>query len=137
MISKTSDADQSTARGSRGNGQVPDVSDSTVKDLVKVFKLLSDETRLRILLYLMRQKELHVRALCEILGQSQPAVSHHLALLRVSGLIESRREGKHNFYCVRTDHFGDLLLSLFSAAGEVPRNKKYRFHDFTLTYSGE
>ena len=56
MISKTSDADQSTARGSRDNGQVPDVSDSTVKDLVKVFKLLSDETRLRILLYLIAKK---------------------------------------------------------------------------------
>src|SRR5688572_24640322 len=76
------------------------VSDSAVKDLVKVFKLLSDETRLRILLYLTRQDELHVRALCDILGQSQPAVSHHLALLRVAGLIESRREGKHNFYRV-------------------------------------
>ena len=63
-------------------------------------------------------------------------MSHHLALLRVSGLIESRREGKHNFYSVRTDHFGELLLSLFSAAGETPRNKKYRFHDFTLAYSG-
>jgi ArsR family transcriptional regulator len=63
-------------------------------------------------------------------------VSHHLALLRVSGLIESRREGKHNFYSVRTDHFGELLLSLFSAAGEVPRNKKYKFHDFILAYNG-
>ena len=55
---------------------------------------------------------------------------------QVSGLIESRREGKHNFYSVRTDHFGDLLLSLFTAAGEEPKNKKYRFHDFSLTYSG-
>jgi ArsR family transcriptional regulator len=63
-------------------------------------------------------------------------VSHHLALLRVSGLIESRREGKHNFYRVRTDHFGELLLSLFSAAGETPKNKKYKFQDFILSYSG-
>ena len=90
--------------------------------------------RLRILFYLAlsENRELHVTHLCQRLGQSQPAVSHHLALLRVSGLIESRREGKHNFYSVRTDHFGELLLSLFSAAGEVPRNKKYKFHDFIL-----
>ena len=68
----------------------------------QVFKLLSDETRLRILFYLALSPdgELHVTDLCNRLGQSQPAVSHHLALLRVSGLIESRREGKHNFYCV-------------------------------------
>ena len=94
---------------------------------------------MRILFYLALSPngELHVTDLCQRLGQSQPAVSHHLALLRVSGLIESRREGKHNFYCVRTDHFGELLLSLFSAAGEAPRNKKYRFHDFVLSYSGE
>ena len=136
-------ARKETKRTSETNGQVatmgPEVSDQSVRELAQVFKLLSDETRLRILFYLALspQGELHVTDLCQRLGQSQPAVSHHLALLRVSGLIESRREGKHNFYCVRTDHFGELLLSLFSAAGEVPRNKKYRFHDFTLTYSGE
>jgi ArsR family transcriptional regulator len=132
-----------TRRVSESNGQLvqtaPEVSDQSVRELAQVFKLLSDETRLRILFYLALSPhgELHVTDLCQRLGQSQPAVSHHLALLRVSGLIESRREGKHNFYCVRTDHFGDLLLSLFAAAGEVPRNKKYRFHDFVLSYSGE
>jgi ArsR family transcriptional regulator len=116
----------------------PEVSDQSIRELAQVFKLLSDETRLRILFYLALSEdgELHVTELCQRLGQSQPAVSHHLALLRVSGLIESRREGKHNFYSVRTDHFGDLLLSLFSAAGEAPKNKKYRFHDFILTYTG-
>jgi DNA-binding transcriptional ArsR family regulator len=114
---------------------VPEVSDQVVRDLAQVFKLLSDETRLRILFYLAQNNELHVTDLCNRLGQSQPAVSHHLALLRVSGLIESRREGKHNFYSVRTDHFGELLVSLFSAAGDVP--KKVRFHDFVLSYSGE
>src|SRR4051794_40442398 len=126
-------------RAGEVNGSVtaamPPISDQTVRDLAQVFKLMSDETRLRILLYLAQNNELHVTDLCNRLGQSQPAVSHHLALLRVSGLIESRREGKHNFYSVRTDHFGDLLVSLFSAAGEVPR--KVRFHDFLLSYSGE
>jgi ArsR family transcriptional regulator len=118
-----------------GTDNVPEVSDQIVRDLAQVFKLLSDETRLRILFYLAQNNELHVTDLCNRLGQSQPAVSHHLALLRVSGLIESRREGKHNFYSVRTDHFGELLVSLFSAAGEIPR--KVRFHDFVLSYSGE
>jgi ArsR family transcriptional regulator len=113
---------------------MPEVSEQAIRELAQVFKLLSDETRLRILFYLAQHNELHVTDLCQRLGQSQPAVSHHLALLRVSGLIESRREGKHNFYSVRTDHFGELLVSLFSAAGEMPR--KVRFHDFMLTYSG-
>ncbi len=123
-------------KSSDGGGQalavMPPVSEQAVRELAQVFKLLSDETRLRILLYLAQNNELHVTDLCTRLGQSQPAVSHHLALLRVSGLIESRREGKHNFYSVRTDHFGELLVSLFSATGEMP--KKVRFHDFTLTH---
>src|SRR3954466_438378 len=94
---------------------MPAVSDQAVRELAQVFKLLSDETRLRILLYLAQSGELHVTDLCTRLGQSQPAVSHHLALLRVSGLIESRRAGKHNFYSVRADQFGKLLVSLFSS----------------------
>jgi len=110
------------------------ISEPAIRELSNVFKLLSDETRLRILAYLVQNTELNVTDLCQRLGQSQPAVSHHLALLRVSGLIEPRREGKHNFYSVRTDAFGELLVSLLSNAGEMP--KKIRFHDFTLAYQG-
>jgi ArsR family transcriptional regulator len=120
--------------GDQALAVIPPVSEQAVRELAQVFKLLSDETRLRILLYLAQNNELHVTDLCTRLGQSQPAVSHHLALLRVSGLIESRREGKHNFYSVRTDHFGELLVSLFSSTGDMP--KKVRFHDFTLTHDG-
>jgi len=110
-------------------------SEQAIPEVANVFKLLSDETRLRILTYLAQNKELHVTDLCERLGQSQPAVSHHLALLRVSGLIEPRREGKHNFYSVRTEAFGELLLNVLSATGDMPR--KVKFHDFTLSYSGK
>ena len=127
-------------RSNESNGaavdSMPEVSEQAIRELAQVFKLLSDETRLRILFYLLAQHSEPARMtdLCNRLGQSQPAVSHHLALLRVSGLIESRREGNHNFYSVRTDHFGELLVNLFSATGDMP--KKVRFHDFMLTYSG-
>ena len=137
-MAKTTTATATKKKADDSNGTVletmPQVSEQAVRDLAQVFKLLSDETRLRILLYLAQNSELHVTDLCTRLGQSQPAVSHHLALLRVSGLIESRREGKHNFYSVRADHFGELLVSLFSATGEMP--KKIKFNDFTLNYSG-
>jgi ArsR family transcriptional regulator, arsenate/arsenite/antimonite-responsive transcriptional repressor len=129
---------KSARRSSDSNGSVglmPAVPDQAVRELAQVFKLLSDETRLRILLYLAQNNELHVTDLCNRLGQSQPAVSHHLALLRVSGLIEARREGKHNYYSVRKDHFGELLVDLFSATGSIPR--RIRFHDFVLMYEGD
>src|SRR5271155_2072755 len=121
----------SEANGHTGSPNVMHgVSEQAVRELAQVFKLLSDETRLRILFFLAQNNELHVTDLCNRLGQSQPAVSHHLALLRVSGLIESRREGKHNFYSVRTEHFGELLVSLFSAAGGAPPDKKKNIQDF-------
>jgi ArsR family transcriptional regulator len=117
-----------------GNG-VPELSDRAIQDLCQVFKLLADETRLRILLYLAREGELNVTELCERLEQSQPAVSHHLALMRVAGIIEPRREGKHNYYSVRTEHFEELMHSLFpEGTGKKPR---VRFHDFVLSYEGD
>ncbi len=124
----------SETESQNGLATSPELSDQSVRDLAQVFKLLSDETRMKILLYLARNEELHVTDLCNRLGQSQPAVSHHLALLRVSGLIESRREGKHNFYSIQFEQFGDLLIDLFRSSGHVP--KKVRFQDFTLTYAG-
>jgi ArsR family transcriptional regulator len=120
---------------SRAANNFPELSDQLEKDLVQVFKLLSDETRLRILMYLMREGELHVTALCERLGQSQPAVSHHLALLRVAGQIEARRDGKHNFYSIKSKHFHRLIGELFSSISDPDRDE-IRFQDFVLTHEG-
>lgn len=126
---------KSRTNGASATPALPPLSDVSVRDLAQVFKLMSDETRLRILFYLAQSGELHVTDLCNRLGQSQPAVSHHLALLRVSELIESRREGKHNFYSVRTEKFGHLLKLLLGATGsEIPR--KLKLHKFTLLYDG-
>lgn len=113
-------------------GLFPALSEQLERDLVQVFKLLADETRLKILLYLLREKELHVSAMCERLNQSQPAVSHHLALLRAAGLIEPRRDGKHNFYSVREKHFHGLIAELFKTMSE-PGSEELRFQNFVLT----
>ncbi len=106
--------------------------DDKAKDLVQLFKLLSDETRLRILYYLMQQEELNVRTLCKLLRQSQPAVSHHLALLRVAGVIECRRDGKHNFYHLVPKRCQAYLETVFGASGDQPR--KVRVEDAVVSY---
>jgi len=85
--------------------------DEAAGDLVKLFKLLSDETRVRILLQLRHNGELNVRSLCDRLGQSQPAVSHHLGILREAGLIDRRRDGKHNFYRLLPSSVGSMVES--------------------------
>lgn len=69
-----------------------------VRQAAELLKQVSDPTRLQVLM-LLTEKERNVSELCADLGtQSQPAVSHHLALLRHGRLIEPRRSGKHNFY---------------------------------------
>jgi DNA-binding transcriptional ArsR family regulator len=62
-----------------------------------LLKQVSDPTRLLVML-MLSEGERHVGGLCQELNQSQPAVSHHLALLRHGGLIAPRRQGKNNFY---------------------------------------
>jgi DNA-binding transcriptional ArsR family regulator len=62
-----------------------------------LLKHLSDATRLQIIL-MLSAGERHVGSLCSELSQSQPAVSHHLALLRHGGIIVPRRDGKNNYY---------------------------------------
>jgi DNA-binding transcriptional ArsR family regulator len=72
-------------------------SDVLLDQLTDFFRLLSDKTRLNILL-LLRDGEKNVTTLCEHLGLPQPTVSHHLGLLRLSNLIDNRRAGKQVFY---------------------------------------
>jgi DNA-binding transcriptional ArsR family regulator len=62
-----------------------------------LLKQVSDPTRLQVIL-MLAEGERHVGAVCEQLGMSQPAVSHHLALLRHGSIIAPRRQGKNNFY---------------------------------------
>ena len=61
---------------------------------LQLFKTLSDETRLAIVMLLREAGELCVCDLCAATTESQPKVSRHMALLRESGLVIDRREGK-------------------------------------------
>jgi DNA-binding transcriptional ArsR family regulator len=95
-MAATSPKSSVTTRSSKAAQQArPSAEIRRVADLLKQ---VSDPTRLQVLL-LLSDKERNVSELCSDLGtQSQPAVSHHLALLRHGRLIEPRRSGKHNFY---------------------------------------
>jgi ArsR family transcriptional regulator len=68
-------------------------------DLVRLFAALADPTRLR-LLNLMNGREVCVCYFVEILKQSQPKISRHLAYLRKAGIVSARREGKWMHYSI-------------------------------------
>jgi ArsR family transcriptional regulator len=81
------------------------LSPEATREISSLFKLFADPTRVKILYFLIQKEEINVRTLCEALKQSQPAVSHHLALMRKARLLDSRRDGKHNFYRLQPERF--------------------------------
>jgi ArsR family transcriptional regulator len=68
-------------------------SENHLAEMESLFLALADKTRLR-LLNLMRENEICVCFFTEVLGESQPKVSRHLAYLRNAGIVSARREGK-------------------------------------------
>ena len=71
--------------------------DNFLKEMETFFLALADKTRLRIL-NLMRESEVCVCFFTEVLGESQPKISRHLAYLRGAGIVSARREGKWMHY---------------------------------------
>jgi DNA-binding transcriptional ArsR family regulator len=90
----------SSSRSSKSSSSAGSRPTAEIRRVAELLKQVSDPTRLQVLM-LLSEKERNVTELCADLGtQSQPAVSHHLALLRHGRLIEPRRSGKHNFYAL-------------------------------------
>ena len=76
-------------------------------------KAIADETRQKIMSACCCS-ELSVNEIVEKIGFSQPTISHHLAILRDAGLVESREEGKQTFYTLNQDRIavccGQIML---------------------------
>ena len=77
---------------------------SVLRDLVKVFKALSDETRIR-LLKLLQQRELCVCELMQALNMTQSRVSRNLGILKDAGLVKDRRDGLWVHYSLNEKSF--------------------------------
>ena len=75
-----------------------------MRNLIKVFKALSDETRIR-LLKLMQQRELCVCELMQTLNMTQSRVSRNLGILKDAGLVKDRRDGLWVHYSLNEESF--------------------------------
>jgi ubiquinone/menaquinone biosynthesis C-methylase UbiE len=87
-----------------------------VASILKSLKLISDPSRVRLLLLLERE-ELSVAELQEILAMGQSRISTHLSQLKNAGLVEDRKQGKHSLYRVSDRRLIDML---HSAQSEIP-----------------
>jgi ArsR family transcriptional regulator len=89
--------------------------------LTNYFKLLSDETRLRIMVLLFHN-EFCVCQITGITGISQPNVSKHLARLRDMGLVKDERKEQYTFYSLNIEEklFEDILERIVSNVKDYP-----------------
>src|SRR5262249_53157726 len=82
-----------------------------------LFKTLADPTRRAIFERLSREGEQTVRVLTAQSGVSQPAVSKHLGVLKLAGLVHDRREGRQTHYSAEGQALAPLIdwMSLYGA----------------------
>ncbi|MBM7472120.1 ArsR/SmtB family transcription factor [Subtercola frigoramans] len=106
---------------------------------VEIFAMLADATRVRLILAL-RDGELSVNSLAEIVDKSPAAVSQHLAKLRLARIVSTRHHGQRVFYRLENEHASKLVTdAIFQAEhslGDNPRHhhpQHQQAHEQTTT----
>ena len=92
-------------------------------DCVEFCKALADETRQGILQLLLSQGELCVGDIVKAFDASQPTISHHLRLLRSTGLVTTRKEGKLVYYALNQNNVSEccgMLMTKFVPTFSIP-----------------
>jgi len=80
-----------------------------MREMAHLFKVLADETRLRIACALCEEVELCVCDVAHIIGSSLATASHHLRLLRNMGIARYRRSGRLVFYSLRDERLRSII----------------------------
>ena len=86
--------------------------------LSELFKLLSDPTRMKLVLALSCG-EMCVCDLGAALGMTKSAISHQLKTMKQCSVVKSRREGKTVFYSLHDQHMTDIIALAACHAGHV------------------
>jgi DNA-binding transcriptional ArsR family regulator len=104
-------------------GRQPD--SQYVELAVEIFGMLADATRVRIILAL-RDQELSVNHLADILDKTPASVSQHLAKLRLARIVTTRQEGTRVFYQLANEHarqlVSDAIFQAEHSLGGTPRH---------------
>ena len=86
-----------------------EVDDTTSLHLAEIFKVLGDQTRIKLLSLLYSTDEMCVCDIAEALGMGQSAISHQLRVLCTARLVKFRKEGKEAWYSLDDDHVVKLM----------------------------
>ncbi len=98
-------------------------SEDTAVDAAAVFTNLSDTTRVR-LLSMLAVSDMCVCEMADLLGMSQPAVSHHLRILRQCDVIRFRKWGQRTVYYLSDNKIGDIVRRLLSVVMEESKERE-------------
>ena len=94
------------------------IGDDQVVELAEMFRLMSDPTRLKIILACL-DAPAAVGEMAERLGISASLVSHHLRLLRAARLLGAERRGRQVFYVVGDQHIRSMLSDMVDHVAEA------------------
>lgn len=96
-----------------------------MNEMISFFKILSDETRLRLLV-LLYHKKLCVCQLTGIMNESQPKISKHLAKLRDLGFVKDERQEQFIFYQInlKNDFYLNILNGISTSIEQYPLLKE-------------
>ncbi|ADW17446.1 transcriptional regulator, ArsR family [Desulfobulbus propionicus DSM 2032] len=97
-----------------------------MQTITELFKSLSDETRLRLLILLQGGSEYCVCDLMNALDMPQSTVSRHLAYLKRNGWLQDRRGGVWMYYSLKKDMDAFLQAQLVLLINQLANNPVYR-----------
>ena len=100
---------------------VDHLDEALVLEAVEMFRLLADETRVRLVRALL-DAELSVGQLAEAVDRPAPSVSQHLAKMRMARIVSTRRDGTFVYYRIDNDHVAQLVVDALRHAehGRTP-----------------
>lgn len=114
------------------NGGLAEFDDAHVELAGEIFAMLADPTRIRLILAL-REDEMSVGHLADLVDRSQAAVSQHLAKLRMARMVTTRQDGNRVYYRLANDHANKLVHdAIFQAehtVSDVVRHHHNSEHD--------
>lgn len=98
-----------------------------MKDWVRVFKALGDETRLKVL-SLLFEHGFCVGALAKLIGKSEAAVSQHIRILRKAGILIGEKRNGYTFYEVNTELMEGLMVRVNQIIANGSQRKECCHH---------
>ena len=82
---------------------------------VQKLKALADDTRVQILQLLAKKdKDMNVNEIAQKFAISRPTISHHLQIMKMAGILDSRKQGKDTYYSVNMYSLTALAQSILA-----------------------